>query len=381
MLLSTKDIEVLKLICWCKNVPVPVRMKLCSFYGLDELDVFEYTGLTYRSKDGKNIRPRPAAYRLLSDAGINFKSDLKPQTKEKVLERRNIASQILFTFYRAGVSVFEDKLDKVYNTPVYIASFAARQSDACNPFGSTRFYGIFRTAQEAFLVLYADDTGVYYQKELTLFHSLTEATGILNTAIIIMGKSTQGIAAQVLREQKNNRRKTKYNTDSFQEIFEMTTLPTHFIPIGDSGAQIIRFLIYPDYREAIAKAILKSSYRSPYPNLTDTDTIHHKEPYNPAVVAIDMDVGRIDRAIAGARNIGYEKIAIYALPEQVNFLKSRYSAVEAADVMTINLDNIKNVINHSISLYQPPSDLYVTNEGRYFDVSDFSAYRKAGRQV
>lgn len=339
-------------------------------------------GLLSQSRDGKHIRPRSAAYRLLSDAGYNFKQEAKPQTNEAVLRRRNIASQILFTFFMAGISVFNDEFNNTIDEPVYIASFAARARDSGNPFGSTRFYGIFCTAQRAFLVLYADDIGVYYQKELTLFHSLTEITGIRNTAIIIMGKSTSSISATVINAQKGDKGKKKYNTNSFAQIFETTTLPVHFIPIGDPGVQILKFLLIPNYREEISRAILKKNYSPPYEGITDSDTIHvyNNDPRNPAVVAFDMDVNRIDRAVINAQNAGFDKICIYALAEQIPFLKSRYSNTGRADVRGISIDNIKRFLSYNIDLYQPPSTLYVTDEGRCFDVSDITGYRKTGKQ-
>lgn len=372
MLLSIKDIELLKLICWCKNIPAPVGKRSCYLYSHESLSVLEHIGLIYKSADKKNIRPRPAAYHLVSDIGYLFKSDIRPQTTEKVLARRNIASQILFTFHRAGVSVFVEKLVGIINDPIYMASFAARQADTGNPFGSTRFYGIFCTAHKAFLVLYADEIGVYYQKELTLFHNLIEVTGIRNTAVIVMGKSTSSIGTAVSKVKTAN--KKKYNTNSFAQILETTTLPVHFIPIGDAGAQIIRFLLISDYREAMAKSLLLDSYKPPYKDLADTDTIHYKKPYNPAVIAVDMDINRIERALINAQEAGYQKIVIYALPEQTAFLKSRF--MDNADVLGVNIENIKRVINCNIDLYEPPEALYVTEEGRCFSVSDFAAYRK-----
>ena len=376
MLLSVKDIELLKLICWCKNIPVLAGTSFNSLYSSTELSILKSIGLLSKSRDGRNVRPRQAAYRLLDDAGYRIKPELKPQTGDTVIRRRNIASQILFTFYMAGVSVFNDKLSGNIKEPVYVASFAARQHAPNNPFGSTRFYGIFCVTQEAFLVFYADDAGVHFQNELTLFHSLTEIIGIRNTAIIIMGKSSVSIGKCILGVNKGDKEKKK-NTDSFAKIFETTALPIHFIPLGSAGAQMLKLLMMPKYREATAKAILKGKYRPPYSGLTDTDTIHHLEPHYPAVVAADMDVNRIDRAILNAQSKGFERIAIYALYEQIPLLKSRYGNTGSAIIMQIDVDNIKGALEHDIELYRPPSSLYVTEEGRSFDVSDISSYRKA----
>ena len=72
---------------------------------------------------------------------------------------------------------------------LYVPSFAARSANSGNPFGSTKFYGIYQTAGTLYLVFYADDAGVYFQKELTLFHSYIDRSHIQNTGLIFMGGS------------------------------------------------------------------------------------------------------------------------------------------------------------------------------------------------
>lgn len=362
-------------------MPVPAEINPCSVVSQTEISVLEHIGLIYKSINGISMRPRPIAYRLLNDAGYEYDADTKPETKERVVKRRNLSALVLLTFYSAGISVFNDKLTKNINEPVYIASFAARRGDYGNPFGSTRFYGIFCTPQEAFLVLYADEIGVYYKKELTLFHNLTEITGIKNTALIIMGSSTSSIGEHVINAKKEHKRKEKYKTTPFTQILEISSIPVHFIPVGDAGAQILRFLLIPNYREEIAKAALMDIYRQPYEGFADTDAVHYKKPYYPAVVAVDMDVNRIDRAVAQAQVAGFDKIALYALKEQIPFLKSRYYDAGAAELLTISINKIRDGIKKDIDLYNPPIVPYATKEGRYFGVTDIAAYRKAGKQA
>lgn len=350
-------------------------------YTQEDVLALKQFGLLAVSKDKSIIRPRPIAYSLLKDAGFDYSSDAKPQTHPKVMARRNIASQILYTFQMAGISVFNNELSRFIDEPLYIASFAARQKDKGNPFGSTRFYGIFCTSQEAFLVFHVDNFGLFYHKELGLFHNFIEITGIDKRAVIMMGKSTSEIAADVLTVKKDKGKENNpFKTETFTQVFETTTLPVHFIPMGDAGAQILKFLLNPNYREATARAVLDTRYRPIYEGMTDTDTIHPKAPNYPAVVAVDMDVNRIDRALASARKAGFEKIILYALKEQIPFLKSRYANKGDAEIFGVNIDHIKKLIGFDIELREPPTAAYVTNEGRCFNVSDLTVNRKVGKQ-
>lgn len=372
MILTVREWEFLKLLCWCKTVPIPEDW--CGgIYDKTMVAVLEYLGLVWCSRNGKYIRPRPEAYRLLESAGYSFHGDVTPQTKQQTLDRWNTAAKIVFTFYLAGIDVFKNSLSQSPN--VYISALAAKGGSIGNPFGSTKFYGIYQTAETLYLVFYADDAGVYFQKELTLFHSYIDRSHIQNTGLIFMGGSVPEIGDTVFHEPRPaEQAKKKYNTDSFGKVFSITSLPVHFVPVGQCGVRMLRYMAMEHYRERLAKMILRKSYRPPYDALPDTDAIHYQPPYLPAAAALDMDVKRIDRAVSAAKGQGYPKIVLYALPEQVSFLRGRYRG--AADVIAVDAERLDREINGTKS-GQDHAQPYVTKEGRCIDVADFAAYRKS----
>ena len=380
MVLTVRDVEILKLLCWCKNIHMPERDCFSDIYSIQDIYLLEYLGFVSISRNKKYVRPKPDAYLLLGNIGYHFRSDAKPQTKQRVLERRNIAAEILLTFYMAGADVFGNHINTVFSGNTYVASFAMRNSStAGNPFGSTKFYGTFHTSNAIYLVFYVDDIGVYFQKELTLFHSFIDKTGAKNTGLIFMGKSISDIGDVVFHEMEEDKdRKKKYNTDSFSKIFSMTSLPIHFVPIGEIGVHTLRFLGMQDYRQQLAKLILRKSYNPPYDDLPDTDTIHYLAPNNPAVISLDMDIKRIDRAVYSVKEKGFQNTEIYALPEQMPFLKKRYK--DMANVIGINTDRLNSDLGFTDNLknYAKP---FMTQGGQYIDVSDFNLYRKNKKQV
>ncbi len=374
MILNVKEVELLKLLCWCKNAPAPSAWQI-GIFNAQCVAALEHFGLVFVSRNKKYIRPRPSAYHLMETAGFSFKADAAPQTKPRILDRRNTAAKVLLTFYSAGADVFKDTIDEISEKAVYVPSFAARSANSSNPFGSTKFYGIFQTSETLYFVFYADDAGIYFQKELTLFHSYIDRSHIQNTGLIFMGGSVSEIGNTVFHEPRPaEQTKKKYNTDSFGKVFSMTSLPVHFVPVGNAGAQMLRYLAMPRYRERLARLVLRKSYRPPYDALPDTDAIHFRPPHLPAAVTLDMDIKRIDRAVSAAKGQGFPKIVLYALPEQVPFLRERYQG--AAEVIAVNAERLDREIGVGDGIPDGAAP-YFTAEGRCIDVADFAAYRKS----
>ena len=373
MVLTVRELELLKLLCWCRTIP-PSEVWFSEIYGARDLRLMEHLGFAAVSRNRKYIRPRPGAYDLLQSVGYSFYGDVTPQTKQQTLDRWNTAARILFTFYLSGVDVFTDNIDTAPN--IYLSALAAKGGSIGNPFGNTKFYGILRTAEMLYLVFYMDEIGVYFQKELTLFHSYTDKVSVGRTGLIFMGESLAEISESVLRTEQNEEQsvKKKYHADSFAKVFSVTSLSVHFVPIGKSGAQMLRYLTMEKYRERLSRTILRGSYQSPYEGLTDTDAIHFQAPHLPAVVALDLDIKRMDRALAAAQERGFPKIVLYALPEQTAFLRGRYDG--QADIIAVDAARLEQEIVGK-EFIQDRSAPYMTKDGRWVDIANFAVYRKA----
>jgi len=371
LLLTVRELELLKLLCWCRTVPPPEAWT-ADIYNENDVLIWENLGLVAVSRNGKYIRPRPNAYKMLETAGYSFYGDVTPQTKQHTLDRWNTAAKIVFTFHSAGIDVFNDTAG--HSPDIYISALAAKSRSIGNPFGSTKFYGIFQTSETLYLVFYADDAGVYFQKELTLFHSYIDRSPIQKTGLIFMGSSSLEIGDTVFHVRSpTEQAKKKYNTDSFGKIFSTTSLPVHFVPLGREGAQMLRYIAMPQYRERLTKLILRRSYQPPYDGLPDTDAVHYQPPHLPAAITLDMDIKRIDRAIIAAKEHGFPKIVLYALPEQMSFLREHYKG--QADVIMVNTAGLEKELG-AVWDGQEKKAPYFTKEGRCIDVADFAVCRK-----
>ncbi len=81
MLLTVRELELLKLLCWCRTVPPPEAWT-ADIYNENDVLIWENLGLVAVSRNGKYIRPRPNAYKMLETAGYSFYGDVTPQTKQ-----------------------------------------------------------------------------------------------------------------------------------------------------------------------------------------------------------------------------------------------------------------------------------------------------------
>ena len=236
MVLTVRELELLKLLCWCRTIP-PSEVWFSEIYRERDLRLMEHLGFAEVSRNGKYIRPRPGAYDLLRSVGYSFYGDVTPQTKQQSLDRWNMSARILLTFYLSGVDVFADNIEE--KAGVYLSALAAKNVSVGKPFGSTKFHGIFRTSEVLYLVFYIDGDGIYFQKELALFHSYTDRIPTGRTGLIFMGESLSEIGEVAFQAEQNEEQATKkkYHADSFAKVFAVTSLPVHFVPIGKSGAR------------------------------------------------------------------------------------------------------------------------------------------------
>ena len=369
MYFSAQEVELLRLVGWCKQLRAGSLLSFGSgIFSVDSVRHFASLGLvSYGQKNAvlrkqSTIRLTPARYRFLASVGINIPQDNKARSESNVISRRIIAGSSLLTFHRAGVNVHADSAASLSESFTYLPAFAMRRGSN-NLLNSTVFLGVYRDADTTYIVFnITDGCGVIYlNNELKGFLALCEQSQTAKHAVIFMGNSTDDIARAALHENAEDN-KVK-GAVSFAKAYTEIIRPVHFIPCNDSGAWVLRLMQLPNYREAIAKAALGGSYRAPYPDAPDTDAIHFAAPHMPAVIAIDMDVKRIDRAVESAQAKGCAGIALYVLPEQQAFAVERYGQ-KGCELFVLPVDSLQERLTGNPSLYEPPLEPYC-HEGRY----------------
>ena len=132
----------------------------------------------------------------------------------------------------------------------------------------------------------------------------------------------------------------------------------------------LRILSIPNYRELLAKIILKSHYVPPPANRAMYDALYQGVPF---VMAADMDLRRIDAAVDAARSDGLSQIVLAALPEQVETVLNRlYRENGKARVFTITESALRELLGSTVP-YTPPDLPFYTSEGSVLDVPPLKA--------
>ena len=157
---------------------------------------------------------------------------------------------------------------------------------------------------------------------------------------------------------------------TYREVYDCLKLPLFLLPCNGTGCLQLRILGVPNYRELLARIILKSHYVPPPANRAMYDALYQGVPF---VMAADMDLRRIDAAVETARLDGISQIALAALPEQVEtVLNRRYRETGKARVFTITESALRELIG-STAPYAPPDLPFYTSEGSVLDVTPLKA--------
>ena len=142
------------------------------------------------------------------------------------------------------------------------------------------------------------------------------------------------------------------------------------MPCNDTGCLQLRILSIPNYRELLARIILKSHYIPPPADRSMYDALYQGVPF---IMAADMDLRRVDAAVDAARSDGISQIALAALPEQVEtVLNRRYRETGKARVFTITDAALRELLG-STAPYTPPNLPFYTSEGGVLDVPSLKA--------
>ena len=202
--------------------------------------------------------------------------------------------------------------------------------------------------------------------ELTAFQNHTAAIPAKQRVIIFAASSYEEILSELdtVQEKQNTR------LQSYREVYDCLKLPLFLLPCNGTGCLQLRILSIPNYRELLAKIILKSHYVLPPADRAMYDALYQGVPF---VMAADMDLRRIDAAVETARSDGISQIALAALPEQVEaVLNRRYRETGKARVFTITESALRELLG-SIAPYAPPDLPFYTSEGSVLDVPPLKA--------
>ena len=364
MMLSCRDLDILRLLRWCRMIR---SKELYETFSKDEVTNLSAAQMIRFSAAAKAWLLTPCGNRALDFAGFVLPPATAPTYREQDITRRLRLAQIVTTAYAAGVNIFLTKESELQFTPSLFLPFLRRNRGA-NPWGSTRVAALLHTG-DLMCAIHWVNPGigcVALTDELTAFQNHTASIPAKQRVIIFAASSYEEILSELdtVQEKQNTR------LQSYREVYDCLKLPLFLLPCNGTGCLQLRILGIPNYRELLAKIILKSHYVPPPTNRAMYDALYQGVPF---IMMADMDLRRVDAAVDAARSDGISQIALAALPEQVEaVLNRRYRETGKARVFTITDAALRELLG-STAPYTSPDLPFYTSEGGVLDVPPLKA--------
>ena len=364
MMLSQRDFDILRLLRWCRMIR---PKELCEAFSEDEVMNLSAAQMIRFSDAAKAWCLTPCGNRVLGSAGFTLPPAKAPTYREPDITRRLRLAQIVTTAYAAGVNIFLTKESELRSQPSLFLPFLHRNRGS-NPWGSTRVAALLHTGDLMCAIHWVSPNigCIALTDELTAFQNHTAAIPAKQRAVIFAASSYEEILAELDAGQANQN--TRLQT--YREVYDCLKLPLFLLPCNDTGCLQLRIMGVPNYRELLAKIILKSHYVPPPTDRAMYDALYQGVPF---IMMADMDLRRVDAALNAARSDGLSQIALAALPEQVEtVLNRRYRETGKARVFTITDAALRELLG-STAPYTPPDLPFYTSEGSVLDVPPLKA--------
>lgn len=356
MIFTTRDLDILRFLRWCRFV---LAEDLTGVFSKAEVQNLEILRLIKLYSPAQAYTLTAAGNRLLDAAFPKLPAAVAPAYKAADTIRRIRQAKLMTTAYQAGVSALCEQA-------MFLPMIARNRGS--NPWGSTRVAALLHTGNLMCAIHWVSPNigCVALTDELTAFQNHTAAIPAKQRVIIFAASSYEEILSELdtVQEKQNTR------LQSYREVYDCLKLPLFLLPCNGTGCLQLRILSVPNYRELLAKIILKSHYVPPPADRTMYDAMYQGVPF---VMAADMDLRRIDAAVETARSDGISQIALAALPEQVEtVLNRRYRETGKARVFTITESALRELLE-STTPYTPSDLPFYTSEGSVLDVPPLKA--------
>lgn len=370
MIFSERDIDILRLLCWCQYIRPE-----------DFNSIFPETEWQNLIRLNLVKRHEKSGALILTGKGFSFLQRLFPEAlpnlsisyHEAAIQRRLRVAKLALTAYRGSVHIFTAVPEKLEPAPALFLS-AITRTRGSNPWGSTRIAAIAHLGDLFCAVHYVcPEIGkLALTDELTAFTNQTAQFSNGKRAFLFAGESYGDILAELdACEILEDGRLVSYGS-----AYRCLQFPVHLLSCDDTGAVQLQIMAVPDYRRRLTQAALKAQYQPPPKEVPTWDALFQGMPF---VLAADMDLRRVDAALEAAHERGMPQIAMAALEGQAeSVLFSRYRDTGLARVFILTDEAISEVTGRPAVPYAPPRTQFTTPKGDVVDVPLIQAGGKAG---
>lgn len=370
VIFSERDIDALRLLCWCQYIASEDLKTLLTEPECENLILLKL--IRRHKKSGALMLASGGAQLLKAIYGDGVTPNLSPSYREPMIQRRLRLSRLVLTAYRGRVNPFAVTMTELTNSPALFLSSLTRDRGA-NPWGSTRIAAIARMGDLLCAAHYVcPGIGkLALTDELNAFTNQTARFRDLRRAFLFAGESCGDILAEL--EASEPRMDAKLI--SYGAAYQCLPFPVHLLSCDAAGAAQLQIMSVPDYRRKLTRAALRSLYQ-PTENPA-WDALFQGIPF---VMAADMDLRRVDAAILEAHRQGFSQIVLAALEGQAKaVLFPRYRDTGKARVFILTNEAVSEVTGRPPDPYSPPRTQFLTPEGDVIDAPPFKTSGRAGK--
>lgn len=365
MLMSRRDIDALRMVCWCQCVDANDMLRV---FTKTELDNLRYLRLIKRYVRNGAYTATAVGLSFLRRALSDELPDLTLSYHSQAMLRRMRVSQIVLTAYQAGINPFITKTEELTKEPSMFLSAISR-SRGSNPWGSTRVAALAHFGGQVFAFHYVcPEIGpLSLSDELMTFSNQSAHLHGQQRGIVFAGASY----GDVLAELQNLSDGGYSRLIGYGDAYSILQLPVYILSCDAVGAVQLRLMSLPDYRRRLTLAALRDQFSPPPEELPECDALFQGVPF---LMAADMDLRRIDAALNKARSFGTEKPVLAALEGQAEaVLYERYRDTGKARVFALTEEALAAALGTGGLIYEPKSGPYLTRKGETIDAPPIKA--------
>lgn len=366
-----RDIDLLRLLCWCQYASYS---DLKAAFSEVEVKNLVGSGMMKFYNTSRTLVLAKRDKQLLCALYDDRLPTITPTYHTNAIKRRLRLSRLMLTAYKANIEIFTTEADELKAAPSLFLSTITRGRGG-DPWGGTRVGALLHLPDMA--------AAMHYVAPCIGNISLVDEVNVLvNQSAIIKDAARAFIFAgasyaDILTELEAKGRNADSKLVSYGEAYRTSPYPGYLLPCNDTGAKQLRVMSVPDYRQWFTRSTLQSEYEPPPVDMPDWDAVFRGAPF---VMAADMDLRRIDRAIEAARRQGYSTVSMAALePQAKEVLYPRYVDTGKAKVFVWTPEMEEELFGERLKLRSLETAPYRNAKGEYVNAPLIQADRKSGR--
>ena len=362
---------MLKLLCWCQYIRFSdLKMVFCEAEIKNLLGV----GVIKWYSASRNLVLAKRGNQLLHKLYGEDLPSISSTYHARAIRRRLRLSRLMLTAYQARISIFTTEADELNEAPSLFLSTITRGRGG-DPWGGTRVGALLHLPDiVAAMHFVAPGIGkISLIDEIAVLANHSTAVKDAERAFLFAGKSY----TELLTLLGDGSGKADSKLIPYGEAYRASPYPVYLLPCDSTGAKQLRLMSVPGYRQWFTRATLQSEYMPPPADVPDWDAIFRGAPF---VMAADMDLRRIDRAIEVAKRQGYPLISMAALePQAKEVLYPRYVNTGKAKVFVWTQEIEEALFGERLKLRPAETAPFRNAKGEYVNAPLIQTDRKSGR--